>query len=204
MRITTFALGPLATNGYLLDEAGKALFIDPGGDPASVIKTLERENLELLHILNTHFHFDHIFGNTMLAEATGANILANPEDEFLLETEVGGGGFMGFPRVGSFSFEPIAEGEREFLGHRCKVLATPGHTPGSLSFYFPDRKAVFVGDLVFERSIGRTDFPGGDMETLLASARKKIFSLPEDTVIYSGHGGATTVGDEKNHNPFFS
>jgi glyoxylase-like metal-dependent hydrolase (beta-lactamase superfamily II) len=204
MRITTFALGPLATNGYLLDEAGKALFIDPGGDPANVIKTLERENLELLHILNTHFHFDHIFGNTMLAEATGANILANPEDEFLLETEVGGGGFMGFPRVGSFSFEPIAEGEREFLGHRCKVLATPGHTPGSLSFYFPDRKAVFVGDLVFERSIGRTDFPGGDMETLLASARKKIFSLPEDTVIYSGHGGATTVGDEKNHNPFFS
>jgi glyoxylase-like metal-dependent hydrolase (beta-lactamase superfamily II) len=110
---------------------------------------------------------------------------------------------MGLPRIDDFSYEPIMPGETEFVGLPCTVMATPGHTRGSLSFYFPDAGAVFVGDLIFKRSIGRTDFPGGSMETLIASVRENIFTLPPETVIYSGHGPETTVGDEKNHNPFF-
>jgi glyoxylase-like metal-dependent hydrolase (beta-lactamase superfamily II) len=203
MRITSYALGPLQTNGFLLVNDGRAVFVDPGGDPSEVVRDIEAGNHNLEYVLNTHFHFDHIFGNKALAESTGASILANPEDKYLLETEVGAGGFMGLPRIDDFSYEPIMPGETEFVGLPCTVMATPGHTRGSLSFYFPDAGAVFVGDLIFKRSIGRTDFPGGSMETLIASVRENIFTLPPETVIYSGHGPETTVGDEKNHNPFF-
>jgi glyoxylase-like metal-dependent hydrolase (beta-lactamase superfamily II) len=203
MQIKTYALGPLQTNGFLLANGERAVFIDPGGDPSAVIKDLEAGGLKLESILNTHFHVDHILGNKALAEATGAQILANPDDAYLLETEIGAGGFMGLPKIDDFDYEHVSEGEREFIGLDCKVLATPGHTRGSVSFYFPEAGAVFTGDLIFKRSIGRTDFPGGDMGTLTSSVREKIFALPPDTVIYSGHGPETTVGEEANHNPFF-
>ena len=111
---------------------------------------------------------------------------------------------MGLPRTPEFTFEPLSSGEVLFLGLTCQVLATPGHTPGSLSFYFPSEKAVFVGDLIFYRSVGRTDFPGGSFEELQRSVLKNIFSLPEDVAIYAGHGLQTSVGAEKAHNPFFS
>lgn len=203
MRIETYALGPLQTNGFLLVNEERALFVDPGGDPAAVISDIEAQGLTLEYILNTHLHCDHIYGNKALADATGAKILASPDDAYLLETEIGAGGFMGLPLVDSFEYEPIVEGETEFIGLTCKVLATPGHTRGGLSFYFPDAKAVFVGDLVFKRSIGRTDFPGGSLDDLLRAAREKIFTLPPETTIYSGHGPETTVGEESAHNPFF-
>jgi len=203
MQIKAYELGPLQTNGYLVASNGRAVFVDPGGDPAQVLSDISAQGLSLEYVLNTHFHFDHVLGNAALAKATGAKILANPEDSDLLETELGGGGMMGLPKVDAFDFEPIAEGETEFIGHKCSVLATPGHSTGSLSFYFPDAGAVFVGDLLFFRSIGRTDFAGGNMDTLLASARNKIFTLPPETTVYSGHGPKTSVGDEMHHNPFF-
>ncbi len=203
MRIETFPLGPLATNGYLLSEGGKAVFVDPGGDPARVLAAIERQGLELTHILVTHLHCDHIYGCASLARSTGAPILANPEDAFLMDTEVGGGGLMGLPMVERFDYGALREGPAEFLGLPCEVLATPGHTPGSLSFHFPEQGQVLVGDLLFKRSIGRTDFPGGDTAALMDSVRSKIFTLPPETVVLSGHGPATTAGDEHNHNPFF-
>lgn len=203
MRIKSYTLGPLQTNGFLLANGERAVFVDPGGDPAPAIRDIQSDGLKLEFILNTHFHCDHVYGNKALSDATGANILANPEDEYLLQTELGSGGLMGLPKVEPFDYDPINEGEHEFLGMPCSVFATPGHSQGSLSFYFPDAGAVFVGDLLFKRSIGRTDFPGGSTETLLTSAREKIFSLPPETVVYSGHGPSTTVGDEVNHNPFF-
>lgn len=204
MEIRVFPLGPLETNCYVVVNDKKALVIDPGGDPAPILGYLERGGIELDRILNTHLHFDHIYGNQPLAEATGKTIYASPDDLILMETEVGRGGLMGFPTVTPFETENITEGETELIGLECKIFATPGHTPGSLTFYFPELKSAFVGDLIFRRSIGRTDFPYGNTEQLMQSVKEKIFSLPEDTELLSGHGPATSAGDEKNHNPFFS
>lgn len=204
MDITTFALGPLQTNGYLLDHAGRALFVDPGGDPAPVLDALGRRGLALETIVLTHLHFDHAYGVAALAKATGAPVLANPADEYLRTSWLGRGGEMGVPAVQDYDYTALGAGEAEFLGLACRVLATPGHSRGSLTLYFPEAGAAFVGDLIFQRSIGRTDFPGGDTDTLLASVRDRIFTLPPDTRLYPGHGPATTVAAEAAHNPFFA
>lgn len=203
MQIKSFALGPLATNGFLLSSGGRAVFVDPGGDPAPVLDELKASGLTLEAVLVTHLHCDHIYGAAELARATGAVVKANPKDEFLLETEVGGGGLMGLPMVESFEYESLTAGPARILDEDVEVLATPGHTPGSVSLYFRDQGAIFVGDLLFRRSIGRTDFPGGSTSALMDSVRDKVFTLPPQTVVYSGHGPETTVGDEALHNPFF-
>lgn len=204
IEVKSFPLGPIQTNCFLLLKDQEALVVDPGGPPDTVVNFLKKNNLQLQFILDTHFHVDHILGNKPLQDATGAKILANSEDDFLLKTEVGkGGGMIGLPEVEDFDYEPLYPGEKTWLGEKCQILATPGHTPGSLSFYFPESKMIFSGDLIFFQSIGRTDFPGGDTETLLRSVQEKVFTLPEDTVIYSGHGPETNVGNEKRSNPFF-
>jgi hydroxyacylglutathione hydrolase len=203
MEVRTFPIGPLQTNCFLLMEGSEALVVDPGGDPAPILSLLKEKKLTLTHIVVTHFHCDHIYGSAALHETTGAPILASPEDASLLDTELGAGGFMGLPLVEPFEYDALNPGETTFLGQPCTVMATPGHSPGSLSLYFPQASAVFVGDLIFYGSIGRTDFPGGSEKTLLESVVNNIFVLPEDTVIYSGHGPETTVGQEKRHNPFF-
>jgi len=203
MRISSYPLGPLDTNCHVLDHLGQALAVDPGGDPADVLEFLQAEKLTLAHILITHLHFDHIYGCAALSKATGAPILAPAADAYLLDLELGRGGVYGFPMVEPFDYAPLKEGPGEFLGLECRCLATPGHTPGSFSFYFPAAKAAFVGDLIFYRSVGRTDFPGGSTEDLKKSVQEKIFTLPGETALYSGHGLDTTVADEKTHNPFF-
>lgn len=204
MDVRTFPIGPLETNCYLASHQGQAIAIDPGGDPAPLLEFMQQNSLTLTHILNTHLHFDHIFGNAALQAATDAPILANPEDGYLMDTELGKGGVWGLPKVDDFSFTELAPGETTFLDSVCQVLHTPGHTPGSLTFYFPEHGVAFVGDLIFNRSIGRTDFPGGDFDTLQRSVIERIFTLPEEVKLYSGHGAVTTVREEKLHNPFFS
>lgn len=201
--VRVFPLGVLQANCYLVVHDQAAVAVDPGGDPAAVVDYLRREGLTLEHILNSHLHFDHIAGNAALAEATGAPILASEADRFLLDTEIGGGGFMGLPRIAAFAFKPLEPGAAIFAGLPCTVLGTPGHSPGSLTFLFPDLRAAFVGDLIFQRSVGRTDFPGGDQKALQDSVTGKIFTLPADTALYPGHGPATSAGEEKTHNPFF-
>ena len=203
LEIKSFPLGALETNCYLLFEGQQALAIDPGGDPSELLSFLEKRQLQLKYILNTHFHFDHIQGNKSLQDKTGAPIYANSEDAYLLETEVGGGGFMGFPETEPFNYQDFPGNNWQCLGYECRILATPGHTPGSVSLYWPQLKAVFVGDLIFNRSIGRTDFPGGDMNTLIQSVKTHIFTLPGETRIYPGHGPVTSVHEEELHNPFF-
>lgn len=203
MNIRVFTLGPLMTNGFLVARNGDAVFVDPGGDPAEVVNVLREQNLSLTHILVTHMHCDHIYGCAALAKATGAPILASDMDAELWDTEVGGGGLMGLPRVEPFEHKDLPPGDAEFLGQAVRVLHTPGHTPGSLSFHFPEAGVVFAGDLLFKRSIGRTDFPGGSHPQLLESVRREVFRLPHETVVYAGHGPETTVGDEYAHNPFF-
>lgn len=204
MEIKTFPLGPLETNGYLLSHEGKGVFIDPGGDPAQVLDYAEKNGITIETILLTHLHFDHVYGCKALKKATGAPVYAHEGDRVLAGTEVGDGGMMGLPTVNPFDFEDIGPGNHTFSGLPCKVFHTPGHSLGSLVYYFPDAQAAFVGDLIFFRSIGRTDFPGGSMDVLKDSVEKNVFILPEETALYPGHGPSTSVGDEKNHNPFFS
>jgi glyoxylase-like metal-dependent hydrolase (beta-lactamase superfamily II) len=203
MTIKDYQLGPLQTNCYLLAGETEAVAIDPGGDPAPVLAFLEESGLTLTHILNTHLHFDHTAGNKALSDATGAPVLGNKRDAYLLDTWLGKGGDMGLPLIDPFEWDNLEPGARAFAGLECRILHTPGHSEGSLTFYFPEAGAAFVGDLIFYRSIGRTDFPGGDMDVLKQSVKEHIFTLPDETVILSGHGPETTVGDEKNHNPFF-
>lgn len=204
MEVRAFALGPLQTNCFVLSEGKECIVVDPGGDPTPLLEFTEAEGLQVTHILNTHLHCDHIYGNKALADAAKAPVLISKDDESLLQTEIGGGGFMGLPKVDVFPYEYIAEGETTFLGKQCRVLSTPGHSPGSLSFYFPEAGVVFVGDLLFNRSIGRTDFSGGDFNVLKDSVIEKIFSLPDETQVFPGHGPQTNVKEEKLNNPFFS
>jgi glyoxylase-like metal-dependent hydrolase (beta-lactamase superfamily II) len=204
MKVVTFPLGPLETNSYLAVEGSQAVAIDVGGDPAPMLRHVAKHGLTLTHVLLTHLHFDHTYGAQALHEATGAPVLAGAGDAYLLESELGQGGFMGLPRIKMFTFTPLEPGDFEVLGQTCTALLTPGHTAGSLSYYFPKAGVVFAGDLLFYRNIGRTDFPGGDMDTLLTSVKEKIFTLPRETVVYSGHGPETSVEDEMLHNPYFS
>jgi len=204
MEIKTFALGPLQTNCYVLAGDTEAVAVDPGGDPAAVVNYLKENGLTLTHILNTHLHFDHTYGNKALADATGAPIICGKDDTYLLDSWLGKGGDMGLPLVDAYECQEIAPGDAAYAGFSCKTFLTPGHSLGSLTYYFPEAKAAFVGDLIFYRSIGRTDFEGGDLEVLKSSVKDHIFTLPADTLLLSGHGPETTAGDEMNHNPFFS
>ena len=204
MDISCFPLGPLETNCYLAIAGSSAVAVDVGGHPGPVLAQIEARGLSLEAVCLTHLHCDHLYGVAALARATGARVLAGAEDAMLMDTELGRGGLMGLPMVDPFTWEPVAPGETVLAGEPCRVLATPGHSPGSRAFYFPAAGAVFVGDLLFYRSIGRTDFAGGDYEVLIASVVSQIFSLPDKTLVYPGHGPASTVGDEKRHNPFFS
>jgi len=201
MHIHTFPLGPLETNCYLLVEGNEAVVVDPGGNPASVVQYLTAHNLKLAAILNTHLHFDHVLGNADFAAATGAPIYANNLDDFLVRPELSGSRY-GLPDTPPFDHAQQEEGELNLMGLTCKVFHTPGHTPGSLSYYFPAAGALFAGDVLFYRSVGRTDLPGGDFNTLRNAIRGKLFTLPPETVVYPGHGPATTIGDEQRGNPF--
>ncbi|BDQ37293.1 MBL fold hydrolase [Pseudodesulfovibrio nedwellii] len=204
MTIKTFNLGPLQTNCYVLSGEKEAVVIDPGGNPAEVVEYLKANNLTVTHILNTHLHFDHTAGNRELSEITGAPILCSEKDADLLDTWLGRGGENGLPLLDSYEWQNIEPGKTQFAGFDCTIFHTPGHSTGSLTFYFPEAGAAFVGDLIFYRSIGRTDFPGGDLDVLKRSVTEHIFTLPPATKLLSGHGPETTVSDEQSHNSFFS
>ena len=199
MRVLTFPLGPLETNCYLLVEGSEAVAVDPGGDPSTVVKYLNDNKLKLAAILNTHLHFDHVGGNAALAKATGAPIYLNKEDLFLLEAA--SGARFGLPKTEPFAYETMDAGETVLMGLRCTVIHTPGHSPGSLSFYFPDQGVLFSGDVLFYRDTGRSDLPGGSRPVLEnETIRGKLYKLPDETVVYPGHGPETTIGVEKVEN----
>lgn len=202
MPIQTFSLGPLDTNCHIVYQNTAAVVVDPGGDPTELMQFLQGENLTLQAIIVTHRHFDHMYGVAELQQKTGAPVYSPAGDDVLAATDAGKGGIWGFPPVPPFSSEPIPMGEQHFGGMPCTVLLTPGHTPGSVSLYFPTEHAVITGDVIFFRSIGRTDFPMGNSDDLLNSIRTQLFTLPKDTAIYPGHGPATTVGDEITNNPY--
>lgn len=195
-------LGPIATNCYLLGdrEAKELAVIDPAGDFEVLQKAIEQTGCQVKYIFNTHGHWDHIGANAQLHNATGAPIMIHKADAPMLKQ--GYDGNFGVRFAASEADELLEEGQSWQLGrYQIKVLHTPGHTKGGVSLVVPER-AVFSGDTLFQLSIGRTDLPGGDYEELLESIRKKLFVLPEDLPVFSGHGPHTFIGDEKRMNPF--
>lgn len=202
MPVAVFPLGPLQTNSHIMHNNVAAVIIDVGGEPEPMISYLTMHKLELTAICLTHRHFDHAYGVHALAKATGAPVYVCAADDVLMNTESAQGGIWGFPLVEPFDSLPIAPGTIDFGGMQCEALATPGHTPGGISLYFPQEKLVFSGDALFYRSIGRTDFPGGDHATLIKSVTEVLFRLPDETVVYPGHGTTTTIGEERIGNPF--
>lgn len=203
LTIETFILGPDETNCYLLSTGSDAVVIDPGLEPGRLIKRIEELGLNLKGIYITHFHLDHIGGVKELVTRFDATVFASDGDDFLKDISLEGGGIREFIDHVDFDYEAIGPGTQKVLGQKMMVLDTPGHTPGSISFFFPAAGCVFVGDVIFMIGVGRTDLPRGDGPGLLASIRSRIFILPDNTRIYSGHGPMTTVIHEKENNPHF-
>ncbi|MBU0491715.1 MAG: MBL fold metallo-hydrolase [Chloroflexi bacterium] len=207
MIIIPLVVGNLATNCYVVGdpETKKGIIIDPGGDAEQIMNAVQRAGLDIVAIVDTHGHFDHVMANEVVQELTGAPIAIHPADApMLTDPKKGFGMFAMF--FGNLPGGPPAEvllndgDEVRFGNQALKVVHTPGHSQGSISLVGDD--VVFSGDALFQRSIGRTDFPGGDHHQLIDSIRRHILTLPDDTVVYSGHGPETTVGDEKRYNPF--
>ena len=205
MILETLPVGPLQTNCYLVgcEETRLGAVIDPGGDAAEILSAIERHKLTLKVILLTHAHFDHIGGVAELAEATHAQVALHPSDLTLLHSRGGAGMFGMIVRPSPEPDMALFDGQVIEVGTlRLNVLHTPGHTPGHVTFHEPQARAAFDGDVLFMQGIGRTDFPGSSYKQLMDSIRNVLFTLPDDTTIYPGHGPATTVGDEKGSNPF--
>jgi len=209
MIIESFVVGMLQTNCYLLgdNETHQAVVIDPGGDSERIARRIQQLGLKLVAILNTHGHFDHTMDAWALKEILGGEIYLHSKDEVILQQSMAGmGSFFALKRrvTGEKIDQNLQEGDSLVFGPiRLKVLETPGHTPGHVSFHMSDAGIVFVGDTLFAGSIGRTDFPGGSYSQLIRSVREKIFPLDGKTVVHPGHGPETTVEREKKSNPFF-
>jgi glyoxylase-like metal-dependent hydrolase (beta-lactamase superfamily II) len=197
-------VGPLQANCYIVgcEQSHQAAVIDPGGDADRILMALAKEKLTLSVIINTHGHFDHVGANKPLKDATGADLMIHPLDAPMLEHLAGSAAAWGLRAENSP--EPdrlLEEGDVVECGTiRFNVLHTPGHTPGGISLHADN--ALFVGDTLFAGSIGRTDFPGGDYDTLIRNIQTKLFALPDDTRVYTGHMEPTTIGREKKYNPF--
>ena len=204
MIIETLAVGPIMANCYILgcEQTRHAAVIDPGDEVDRILTLLDRCELQVRYILNTHGHFDHTGGNRRLKAATGAELLIHGLDAPMLADLDAAARMFGMRVENSPPPDRmLADGEAISVGTlSLTVLHTPGHTPGGVSFYADG--AVFVGDTLFAGSIGRTDFPGGDFDTLINSIRQRLFTLPETVKVFPGHMGTTTIAVEKRHNPF--
>jgi glyoxylase-like metal-dependent hydrolase (beta-lactamase superfamily II) len=207
MIIETIVVGPLQVNCYLVgcEKSREAAVIDPGDDVERILAALKSADLKAEYIINTHEHFDHVGANKRLCEATGAKILAHSASADEIINISSRALLWGMRAEDSPPVDrKLADGDLVEIGESVslKVLSTPGHSLGSISLV--GAGVAFVGDLIFSGSIGRTDFPGGDYETLIKSVRDKIFPLGDEVVLYSGHGPATTIGRERATNPFFT
>jgi glyoxylase-like metal-dependent hydrolase (beta-lactamase superfamily II) len=204
---TGLTVGLLEVNCYILgdEETGEAVVIDPGGDEEEILEALQKARLDLKYIIDTHGHFDHVDANQPLKEATGAKIAIHEADAQMLGQPSAEAMFFTGNRVRPSRADLLLKEDDllDFGPYRLKVLHTPGHTPGGISLVLEGQPCVYVGDLLFAGSIGRTDFPGGSFDNLIQAVRTKIFPLGDQYAVYPGHGPATTVGHERKYNPFF-
>jgi len=200
-------VGLLEVNCYILgdEETKEAVVIDPGGDEDEILEALKYAELNLKYIIDTHGHFDHVDANQPLKEATGAKIAIHEADAQMLSQPSAEAMFFTGNRVRVSQADLLLKEDDliSFGPYRLKVLYTPGHTPGGISLVLEGFPCVYVGDLLFAGSIGRTDFPGGSFDNLIQAVRTKIFPLGDRYAVYPGHGPVTTVGQERKYNPFF-
>lgn len=207
LEIVSFTLGPAQTNAYLIADpsSGDSAVIDPSWDGHLILGEAIARAWRIAHLWYTHAHFDHIGGAAAIADALNPLPLValHPADHVLWRAE-GGAPLYGF-RIdpGPEPTIDLVHGQVLRLGTATlEVRHTPGHTPGHVVLYCPEEKLCFCGDLIFQGSVGRTDLPGGNWETLENSIRSQIYTLPDETRLLPGHGLETTVGEEKVHNPF--
>ena len=208
--VKDFVFSPIQENTYVLyNEARESVFIDPGcyfGNERNELKSfIDDHQLLPKSLLNTHCHLDHVFGNKFVHDTWKLVPHIHPKEKQMLDLAPLSGLNWNLPFDGyTGELKYVTEGTVIRLGEdELKVIETPGHSPGHVCFYCEKQGFLIGGDLLFRQSIGRTDLPGGDYDTLMKSIRDKIFVLPGETLVYSGHGPTTTVGFEKENNPFF-
>jgi len=209
--IQKFVVNPLGENSYILsDETGQCVFVDPGfyytEEKEEVKEYIAVNQLKPVMIANTHCHFDHILGVEFVREQYGIPFYAHAEDAFLVERSVSQAQMFGFDMQEVKPMDGwLHEGETLKFGNtEMKILHVPGHSPGHVVFYSEEENILVVGDVLFYGSIGRTDLPGGNYDTLISGIKTKLLTLPEDVKVYSGHGPETSVGVEKWSNPFLT
>lgn len=211
MKIKRFEFNMFPVNCYVLsDESREAVIIDAGcyyeEEQQALKKYILDNNLIVKHLINTHLHLDHIFGNAFVEREFGVKPEASQLDEFFLPHTADHCRMFGIP----LNEEPvplggyIADGDTIHFGNsELRAILLPGHSPGGLAFYCEQSGILFSGDVLFQGSIGRADLEGGDFATLRNSILKRLFVLPDNTIVYPGHGNSTTIGNEKMDNPFF-
>jgi glyoxylase-like metal-dependent hydrolase (beta-lactamase superfamily II) len=209
MEIQQFIFNPFQENTYVIYNENECFIIDPGCYSAKEEKELkdfiELKKLKVRFIVNTHLHIDHILGNTFVEMTYHIKSVANMEDEFLIKNIEGQAHRFGItlrhpaPSIG----KDVKEGDQLILGNELfEVYHVPGHSPGSIVLYNEKSHCAFTGDVLFKHSIGRTDLEKGNYELLIKGIQEKLLILPDNTIIYCGHGPSTTIGEEKAHNPF--
>lgn len=209
LRVETFVLGPIENNTYLLtdEETNSAAIVDPAIPSREVLDSIRGNDLLLTYILITHAHFDHVGGAKWFkSQFNGEPKIALHQADLSLWLEGGGARDFGFDFDAGDQPDMILEEEQEFeLGNsKVNVLFTPGHSSGHVTYHFPESEMAFCGDLIFYHGVGRTDLKYSDQDSLVMSIKQKIFTLPDQTILYPGHGPSTTVGEEKLNNPFLS
>ena len=205
MILRTIHVGITQTNCYIVgcEETHEGVVIDPGGNPKRILKAIEESGLTIRYVLNTHCHFDHMGANADVVAATGAPLALHPAELPILQSRGGATWFGVQVKESPMPDVELEDGQVLEVGTlRFQVLHTPGHSPGGVTFYLKEQGVAFDGDALFQMGIGRTDLPGGDWDTLARSIREVLFALPDETIIYSGHGPETTVGREKRSNPW--
>lgn len=209
LEIKKFTFNPFMENTYVLyDETGECIIIDPGciekEEENELVAFIESKKLKVKKLINTHCHIDHVLGNAFVKRKFNVELFIHPIEAPMLKavkTYAPNYGFFQYQDSSADQF--LNEGDIVSVGNQhLSVLFVPGHSPGHIALYHASAKALINGDVLFENSIGRTDLPGGDHNTLINSIHEKIFTLPDDVTVYCGHGAETSVGYEKRTNPF--